>query len=122
MSAVSDKKRNSLADYLLLYFSVGIYSCSSLCSKFASGYDFLSWGFILFYGGSIFVLMVYAFLWQLVLKRFDLSVAYSGKPVSMLLSMVWGIALFREAITWNMVVGAIVIVIGMRMVMSDHGK
>ena len=111
-----------MADYLLLFFAIVVFSCSSLCSKFASGYDFLSWGFILFYGASLIVLVLYAGLWQLVLKRFELSVAYSGKPLSMLLSMIWGVVLFQESITWNMALGAVVIVIGMRVVMSEHGK
>lgn len=115
-------KKNSLSDYLFLFFAIGIYSCCSLCNKFATGYDVLSWGFIFFYGCSIMILGIYAVLWQLVLKRFELSVAYSAKPLSTLLSMVWGVALFHETVTWNMVLGAAIILFGMRMVMSDHGK
>ena len=114
-----DKKRSS--NYGLLLFSIVIYSCCSLCSKFASGYPFLSFDFLIFYGLSIFILGVYAVLWQLVLKKYELTVAYANKPISMLLSMVWGGLLFHETISWNMVLGAGIILLGIRMVVKDNG-
>lgn len=115
-------KKNGFSKYLLLFFAIGIYSCCSLCNKLANHYEPLTWGFLLFYGCSIMILGIYAVLWQMVLKRFELSVAYSAKPLSTLLSMVWGVTLFHESVTWNMVIGAVIILIGMRVVMSDHGK
>ena len=108
--------------YLLLYFAIIIYSCCSICNKLASGYPILSWEFILFYGLGIAVLGIYAVLWQIVLKRFDLSVAYSNKPLTTLLSMIWGIILFGEPVSWNMLIGAAVILLGIRVVVSEHGK
>ncbi len=113
-------KKNGISKYLLLFFAIGIYSCCSLCNKLATGYELLSIQFLFFYGCSIMILFIYALLWQLVLKRFELSVAYSAKPLSTLLSMVWGVALFHETVTWNMVVGAVIILFGMRMVMTNH--
>lgn len=108
--------------YFLLFFSVAIYSCCSLCNKFASQYDLLSWNFIFLYGCSIMILAVYAVLWQQVLKRFELSVAYAAKPFSTLLSMVWGVVLFQETVTWNMLLGAVIIMIGMQVVVRDHER
>lgn len=113
-------KKHGFSKYILLYFAVAVYSCCSLCNKFASGYPVFSWNFILLYGCSILVLGIYAVLWQFVLKRFELSVAYSAKPLATLLSMVWGVALFHEPISWNMIVGAVIILIGMRVVVTDH--
>ena len=109
-------KKKNIGSYFLLYFAICFYSLSSVCSKFASGYPLLSWPFLLFYGGSILVLCVYAVLWQLVLKRFPLSTAYASKSVSTLLSMLWGVALFHEVISWNMIVGAAIILLGIRQV------
>lgn len=117
----TDLKKRTYADYGLLYFAVAVYSVSSVCSKLASGNPLLSWKFILFYGASILILMVYAVLWQMVLKRFPLSTAYAIKPVTMLLSMVWGVVLFHEAVSWNMILGAAIILFGIRVVTS-HGK
>lgn len=118
----SKKGKGNFSKYALLYFALLVYSCCSLCNKFAAGYDILSWGFIFFYGLGIGVLGVYAVLWQMVLKRFDLSVAYSNKPLTTLMSMVWGIVIFHESITWNMVVGAAIILLGIRVAVSEHGK
>ena len=114
-------KTRTLPKYGLLLLAVVVYSCCSLCSKLASGYPFFSWEFILFYGLSILVLGVYAVLWQFVLKQFELSVAYSSKPISMLLSMIWGIVLFHESVSWNMLLGAAIIILGIRVVVKDEG-
>lgn len=115
------EERTSMLTYGLLGVSILIFSCSSLCSKLASEFDIFSWNFILYYGMSILALGIYAVIWQMVLKRLPLSVAYSGKPISMLLSMTYGVILFHEPLTWNMILGAAVILFGIRMVMTEHG-
>jgi drug/metabolite transporter (DMT)-like permease len=86
----------------------------------ASGYPTLSTWFVVYYGISILILMVYAVLWQLVLKRVELSRAYAMKPITTLLSMFWGVALFQEEITWNMLLGAMVILFGIRMAVGEN--
>lgn len=115
-------KNCSIAKYGLLFFSIALYSCTSICSKLASGHSMLSWGFILFYGLSILVLMAYAVLWQQVLKRIELSEAYAFKPLSTIFSFLWAVLIFREQITWNMLVGAGLILTGIWVVNGEHGK
>ena len=116
------KENGMWKNYCLLYFAIAIYSCCSICNKLSSGYPILSFQFIFFYGMSIAILGIYAVLWQIVLKKFDLSVAYANKPLTTLLSMIWGVVLFHEPVSWNMVLGAVVILIGIRVVVSEHGK
>lgn len=115
-------KNNSVSEYGLLAVALVVFSCSSVCNKLAAGHPLLSWKFILFYGLSILILGVYAVLWQMVLKRLPLSTAYAGKPISLLLSMIWGVVLFREPVSWNMVLGAAIILAGLRVVVSEHGE
>lgn len=115
-------KKGILTQYGLLIFALLFYSGSSLCIKMASGYPALSVPFILFYGISILILMIYAVLWQIILKRVDLSRAYAMKPLTMLLSMMWGAALFGEHITWNMILGAGIILIGIRIAVGDRNE
>ena len=119
---LTKKKANKVSSFILLYFALLVYSFCSVCNKFAAGYDILSWGFILCYGMGIGVLGIYAVLWQMVLKRFELTVAYSNKPLTTLLSMIWGVVIFHESITWNMVLGAAIILIGIRVAVTEHGK
>lgn len=106
---------------MLLGFALVLYSGSSVANKLASQYPFLSWRFILFYGCGLFILFLYALLWQAVLKHFDLTVAYAAKPITTLLSMVWGVLLFQERISWNMMLGAVIIFAGIWIVVTDHG-
>ena len=104
---------------ILLYLSLLCYSLSSVLSKCASNCSFFSWKFILLYGGSLSILVVYAIVWQQVLKYMPLSMAYANKPIASLLSMLWGIIFFGEALTIPMVIGAILIMVGIHTVVKD---
>lgn len=115
-------KKGILTQYGLLIFALFFYSLSSLCIKMSAFYAPLSIPFILYYGASIAILMLYAVLWQMVLKRVDLSRAYAMKPLTMLISMIWGYTLFHEAITWNMILGMAIILIGIRLVVTSNGE
>lgn len=105
---------------MLILFALLFYSGSSLCIKFASEYPTLTIPFVLYYVTSILILMLYAVLWQIVLKKVELSRAYAMKPLTMVISMIWGAALFQEQITWNMVLGAVIILVGIRMAVSNN--
>ena len=115
-------KKGMLSQYVLISFALLFYSGSSLCIKLASNYPALSVPFILYYGVSVLILISYAVLWQMILKRVDLSKAYAMKPLTMILSMLWGVLLFQETITWNMIVGAVIILLGIRMAVTENGE
>ena len=101
-------KKVFLALHLLLLF----YSCSSVLSKMAAGQEFLSWGFILCYGGMFMILVVYAIGWQQILKRLPLTVAFANKAVTLVWSMVFGALLFNESIKLNQLIGCALAVVG----------
>jgi len=101
-------KKVFLALHLLLLF----YSCSSVLSKLAAGQEFLSWGFILCYGGMFMILVVYAIGWQQILKRLPLTVAFANKAVTLVWSMVFGALLFKESIQLNQLIGCALAVAG----------
>lgn len=109
---------NKIKTFLLLHLNLLIYSLSSVCSKIASGNSFFSLKFIVFYVTAIAGLLVYAILWQQVLKELSLITAYSNKAFVMVWGMIWGILLFKEKISWNMIAGAIIIAAGVYMVVS----
>ena len=101
-------KKVFLALHLLLLF----YSCSSVLSKLAAGQEFLSWGFIVCYGGMFMILVVYAIGWQQILKRLPLTVAFANKAVTLVWSMVFGALLFQESIKLNQLIGCALAVAG----------
>ena len=114
------KKRITLKDILLLQGVVIIYTMSGVAAKFASSNDFLSFKFILFYGTEICILGIYALLWQQIIKKIDLSVAYANRAMSLLWSMVWAILFFHESITLQNIVGVFIVLIGTMIVNSDE--
>jgi drug/metabolite transporter (DMT)-like permease len=102
--------------YLFIQSAVAIYSFSGVASKLASQHRFLSLPFILYYGLEIACLGVYAIIWQQIVKRFDLSVAYVNRSLSLLWSLLWSVLLFRESITLYNVVGMVIIISGVILV------
>ena len=82
----------------------------------ASQYDFLSFWFIFFYGLVILNLGVYAIVWQQIIKKLPLNTAYSNKAITIVWGILWGFLFFREQITWNMIVGALIVIVGVVLV------
>ena len=114
------KRRSVIRDYILLYAAFFLYSSSSVMSKLASQHDTFSVGFIAFYFLSLAILGVYAIVWQKLLKRFDLITAYANRSAITIMGVVWGVTLFHEPLTWNMVLGSVIMILGIRLVALDH--
>ena len=107
-------------NYLMLHLLLFAFSFCGVFSKLASQNDFLSWKFLVFYGISILILGIYAILWQQVLKHFSLTTAFFNKAVTIIWGMLWGVLFFKEVITWNMLVGSIIVLIGVGLVVKDY--
>lgn len=115
------KPKISVKLFLALQAVIVVYTLSGIFAKLASGYTFMSLGFILFYGAEILVLGIYAVLWQQMIKRIDLSLAYANRSVAIFWSMLWAFAFFKEEITVQNIIGVVIIVIGTVIVNSDNG-
>lgn len=115
------KKEMKWKDILMLQAVFMIYSISSVVSKFASGKEVFSFEFILFYGLDVIVLGIYALLWQQVIKKFELSIAYANKAITLLWALVWGIVIFHEQITVGKVIGILLVMAGIFILNSDSG-
>lgn len=105
--------------FLLLHISLLFSSLSGVCSKLAAGQKFLSLWFFFYYGLVLVIMFGYAVIWQQILKRMPLTVAYSNKPISLIWGMVWGALIFKERITWKMILGAAIIFAGIYLVVTD---
>lgn len=98
--------------YIVLIGINMLYACVSLFTKYASQQEFMSWNYMLGLIGAVGVMGLYAVLWQQVLKRIELSLAYMFKGTSIVFLMLLAYVLFGEQITWNNIVGAIIIISG----------
>lgn len=112
-------KKISLKNIAILQAIIMIYTLSTVAAKFASGAEFLSLKFIICYGIEILILGIYAILWQQIIKRFDLSVAYANRAIGLLWSLVWATLFFNEVVTIKNVIGVIIVIIGTMIVNSD---
>jgi drug/metabolite transporter (DMT)-like permease len=110
----------SIKNILVLQAVVVIYTLSIVVAKFATGQELFSFSFFLFYGLEIVILGVYAILWQQMIKRFDLSVAYANRAMALLWSAVWAIVLFRDTLALKQVIGIAFVALGTVIVNSDH--
>lgn len=114
------KQNITIKDIVWLQVIVMIYTFSGVTAKIASDKEPLQ--FILLYGVEIAILGVYAILWQQIIKKFDLSIAYANKAVGIVWSMIWAVVLFGDTITWKNLCGVILVVTGTIILNTDHGK
>ena len=112
----------TIKNILILQAVVIVYTLSSVVAKFATGKELFSFSFFLFYGLEIMILGIYAILWQQMIKRFDLSVAYANRAMAIVWSAVWAIVLFKDVLAIKQVVGIAFVVLGTVIVNSDQNK
>lgn len=115
-------KKNSIGAFVVLQIALFILSFGAVCSKLAGRQEFLSIPFCLLYGLLLIILFVYAIIWQQVLKKLSLTVAYACKGIGVVYSILWGVLFFKEDISWKMIVGAVVVLAGVYVFIYDDLK
>ena len=106
------KKKVHFFDIILLQMVVVIYSINTVIAKFVSDQPFLSFKFIMLYLLEFAVLGIYAVFWQQMIKRFELSIAYANKAMTLLWSLLWSVLIFRDSVTPAKVVGVLLVIAG----------
>ena len=107
---MSDKKK--ILPLIGLQAAVFLFACTGYFTKMASREPFLSFRFCFFYACMIALLGIYAILWQQFLKMFPLTTCYASRAMSCVWTMLIAFIAFHEQITWNMMIGAVVIIAG----------
>ena len=113
------KSNNLIKNIVILQAIIGVYTLSTVAAKYASNQEFFSIGFIVCYGIEIFILGIYAILWQQIIKKFEISVAYANRAMALLWSILWALVFFHEEITIKNVIGVIIVIIGTIIVNRD---
>lgn len=114
------EKMNKVKTFLLLHLLLLIYSFGAICSKLAGSADFMSIKFFVYYGLVLLILMIYAVLWQQILKRLPLVTAFANKAVTVIWGLLWGMLFFHEEMRWSKVIAAVFIIIGICFVASEQ--
>ena len=102
--------------YVFLHACILLFTLTTILSKYASVYDFLSLEYIGIYALMVINLGVYAILWQQAIKPFKASVAYSNKSVTTIWTLIFSAILFDEGITIFNIIGAALIIFGIVLV------
>ncbi len=115
------KKKAGWKDILALEVVFLVYSFASIAQKWTANYEMLSKGYIISMGVAVLLLGIYALLWQQVIKKFELSVAYANKAICLLWALLWAAFLFKEEITPKKVIAIVVVMVGIY-VLNSKGK
>ena len=107
-------------NYIILFIAFFLDSISIVCGKLASGYATMSFPFLVWYAADVFFLGVFAILWQQILKKMPLSVAYSSRPVVTILGVIYGVLFFKDQLSVLGIIGIVVIIAGIWMVSADE--
>lgn len=118
-----NKKNTStsgVGSMIFLHLTFFVYSLASVFSKKAGAEEVFTVKFLFFYGMVLFILMLYAVLWQQNLKHLPLVTAYANKAVTVIWGMVWGILLWHEKVTVNNIIGAVIIMFGVILIATEE--
>ena len=116
------KKKIGIKDILFLQLVIMIYTGSGIAAKLAAGRELFSPGFCFFYGLEIAVLGVYAILWQQIIKRFELSVAYANRAMVLVWSLIWAVCIFGDRLTVQNLAGIALVIAGTVIVNLHTGE
>ena len=117
------KVRNNVYTYILLQISFFIYALSSFFSKLATYNNVEIKNIIICYVLSVFFLGVNAIIWQQILKKMNLSIAYSNKGVTIIWGLIFGIIFFNEEISFEKITGIFIVILGIFILMrKDENK
>lgn len=105
--------------FLLLHLSLIVNSLAGTASKLAGRHEFPSFGFLFWYGVMLLITMAFAVAWQQILKHMSLTFAFTNKPITIIWGLIWGVGIFHETLSWKMILGSVIILIGIVVGVSD---
>ncbi len=106
--------------FILLHLSLILNSLAGTASKLAGRQKFLSFKFMFWYGVMLFITFAFALAWQQILKHMSLTFAFTNKPVTIIWGLIWGVTIFHETLTWKMLLGSAIILVGIIIGVSDN--
>ena len=111
-----------IKNIILLQLIVVIYTLNGIIAKFSAGAEVVSFKWICFFAGEVGVLGIYAVLWQQIIKRFELSVAYANRAMAIMWSAIWAIVIFHERLKVNNIIGILLVLVGTLFVNTESNK
>lgn len=108
--------------FILMHLGFLVYAFYAVLGKVASTKQIFSPAFIGIYCAVFLILMVYALIWQQVLKAIPLIIATANKTITIVWGILFGRIFFNEKITLNMIAGGVVILAGILILSFEPQK
>jgi len=107
-------ERNSSSDIVIVELLLAnlLFSVASIFTKIASFKIIGSIEYFIYLGCTALVMLIYAILWQQILKRTDVTLANMFRGTSLLFTLLFSYLIFDECISIRNIVGAVIIVVG----------
>ena len=106
----------NLSRYMLLHLAVMVFSFTSVFAKAAANsYNdggLMNRMFILFSVLMVLNCVVYAFFWQIVIKKIPLNVGYANRSVYLIWSQIWAVSIFNEHLDPKNIIGLVIVMVG----------
>ena len=117
-------KTNKITALIKLQLLVFVYSLTSVLTKLTSVYlredGLFALPTLAGFCGVGTALLVYAFFWQRILEKVNLTTAYAGKATELMWTLLWAVLLFREPVGLRNVAGMMVICAGVFLVTNNE--
>ena len=109
-----------MINYLILHLLFIVYALNTVLGRMAAPYGWTDWRRFALLAGVLFLLGIYAAGWQVMLKKFNLGVAYANRSAV----VIWGILLawlcLGEALSWTLAAGAALVIGGIILVSTEE--
>lgn len=109
-----------MKNYVQLHLNIMLFSFAGIFSKLASiqynTHGIGGWMLYLFLFLMVANCGIYALAWQKIIKNFDLSTAYAHRSVYLIWSQLWAVLIFKESLSWNNLLGMLIVFIGVLVV------
>ena len=115
-------KNKTFLIIILLHFIFAIYSLTGVFSKLASKENTFSLRFMGFYLVVLVLMGIYAIVWQQIIKRIPLMVAYANKAIVVGWGLLWGVLFFKEQVTLSKIISLIIIAVGIILFATSSDK
>lgn len=115
-----NEKTTKLKTYLFLNGLIVLFSLSAVLSKLASKEILFSLPFLFYYGSVLIIMFMYAIGWQKILSKFNLNTAYAFRSLLVFWGLLWGMLFFQETLTFNKILGVLIVFLGLVWVNKDE--
>lgn len=104
--------KTNIQTWIILIVAYIIYASTSIFTKMASLQPIMSKAYLFWIIGAVFVMGVFAVIWQQIISRIPLSIAYMFKGLTLLFVLLISFFLFNEPITLMNCIGSLLVIGG----------